>query len=144
MKICLPVDQLNGLASEVFPNFRGAPALLVVDTETSGCQGIDSTSGACGAMPQHIDAIICAGGMGRGMFNGLRQRGVSVFNTGAITVAEALADLAAGRLEEVVEVASCGDGSHQDHEGGHAHGECGCGSHGEHGHGEHAGCGCGH
>ena len=34
MKICIPVDQINGLNSEIAPNFRAAPALLVVDSVT--------------------------------------------------------------------------------------------------------------
>lgn len=55
--------------------------------------------------PKEIDAIVCAGGIGRGMFNGLRSHGIRVFNTDAVTVAEALAELTAGSLEEVTEVA---------------------------------------
>ena len=146
MKICMPVDQINGLESEIFPNFRGAPSLLVIDSDSRECVGIDAANGACSATPVLIDAIVCSGGIGRGMFNGLRSRGIRVFKTDAFTVAEALTELAEGRLEEVNDVACCGGGAHgQDESHGHAHG------HGDEGHsccgsasGEAGGaCGCG-
>lgn len=130
MIICLPVDRLNGLDSKIFANFRSAPALLVVDTDHGDCLGIDATEGTCGAVPHQINSIICAGGMGRGMFNGLRQQGISVFNTTAITVADALTELKNGRLEKVTEVACCGE--HHNHDEGN------CEHH--HQEGEHGGC----
>ena len=147
MKICMPVDQINGLESEIFPNFRGAPALLLIDSDSRECVGIDAADGACSATPVVIDAIVCSGGIGRGMFNGLRSRGIRVFNTGAITVADALTELADGRLEEVSEVACCGGGAHghdESHAHEHAHGDGGhscCGSSSGEGGG---GCGCSH
>lgn len=144
MKICLPVDQLNGLDSEIAPNFRAAPALLVIDSDSRECIGIDARSGACHATPQYLDAIVCAGGIGRGMFNGLRSRGIRVFNTDALTVEEALAELASGSLNEVEEVECCGGGHHgqgdaHGHESGH---ECGCSS--SNGETATSGCGCSH
>jgi predicted Fe-Mo cluster-binding NifX family protein len=129
MKICLPVDRINGLDSEIAANFRAAPALLVIDSVSGECFGIDSTNGACSAMPQQLDVIVCAGGIGRGMFNGLRSRGVRVFKTDSLTVHEALDELAAGSLEEVHDVECCSGGQHP-------HGEA-------HGH-EHPGQGSGH
>ncbi len=143
MKICMPVGQLKGLDSEIAPNFRAAPALLVIDSVSSSCIGIDASSGACSATPQQIDVIVCAGGIGRGMFNGLRSRGIRVFNTDAITVGEAMAELAAGCLEEVTEVECCGGGHHdQGAAHGHQHGQdCACSSpENEAG----SGCGCTH
>jgi predicted Fe-Mo cluster-binding NifX family protein len=152
MKICLPVDQLNGLNSEIAPSFRAAPALLIVDSETRDCIDLDPGNGNCGAATTHeVDAIICAGGMGRGLFNNLRQNGVRIFNSNALTVGDALKEMAAGSLEEVSEVACCSGDEHG--EDGHhaAPGGC-CGSEGGHGgnghehghaHGQ-GGCGCGH
>jgi predicted Fe-Mo cluster-binding NifX family protein len=142
MKICMPVDQLNGLDSEIAPNFRAAPTLLVIDSVNGECLGIDASSGACHATPQHIDAIVCAGGIGRGMFNGLRSRGIQVFNTDAMTVKEALAELAAGRLTAVAEVECCGGGHHGEanaHARGH---DCACGT--ASGESENSGCACSH
>jgi len=143
MKICMPVDQFNGLDSEIAPNFRAAPALMLIDSISRECQAIDASGGVCGATPQQIDAIICAGGMGRGMFNGLRSRGIKVFNSDAITVAEALAELTSGSLEEVLEVECCGGGHHEpSHEHSHQDGHsCACSTpQGE----TSSGCGCSH
>lgn len=133
MKICIPVDHLDNLQSPVAPSFRAAPALLVVDSVSMEIVVIDAESGICsatpryaedrtrGATPRHIDAIICAGGIGRGMFNGLRAQGIRVFNSSALTVEHALAELNGGCLEEVTEVECCGGDGH-DHAHEHAHG----------------------
>lgn len=145
MKICFPVDQVKGLESGIFPSFRAAPALLIVDSDTGECAGIDASDGACSATPIMVHAIVCAGGIGRGMLNGLRSRGVRVFKTGALTVAEALTAMNAGGVEEVTEVGCCGGSHDHAHEHGHAHGHghdghgC-CGSAGEGG----GSCGCSH
>lgn len=143
MKICLPVDQLNGLTSTISPSFRDAPVLMLIDSASHEFVGIDASSGACGATPTQIDAIVCAGGIGRGLFNGLRSRGIRVFSTASASVADALAELAAGSLEEVSDVACCGEG-HHDHGAAHEHADgqgCGCSSSR---HGEDGACGCGH
>ena len=145
MKICFPVDRINGFDSEIAPNFRAAPALLVVDLESKQYHGIEVSASACQATPTQIDAIVCAGGMGRGQFNGLRQRGIRVFNTEADTVLAALQDLAADNLVEVMEVECCGSGRHNhDHDHQHAHGEGGCGCGGHAHEQKNSGCGCGH
>jgi predicted Fe-Mo cluster-binding NifX family protein len=132
MKICLPVDQHKGLDSEIAPNYRAAPLLLLVDSTTHQYLEIDTAAGTCAATPQDIDAIVCAGGMGRGQFNGIRRSGIRVFNSSARTVAEALAELAAGRLDEVLEVACCGGSEHaqaEEHHHGHEHDQaCACSS----------------
>ena len=142
MKICLPTNDNLGLQSEIATNFSSAPWLLVVDSVTREYLGIDASSGACRVTPLHIDAIVCAGGIGRGMFNGLRGRGIQVFNSDALTVEEALAELAGGSLIEVTEVECCGGGDHHGDAHGHQHGhDCGCGS--AAGEAEAGGC-CGH
>jgi predicted Fe-Mo cluster-binding NifX family protein len=147
--------------------------MLIVDSETRDCVNVDPGNSSCGTTTHEVDAIICAGGIGRGMFNNMRQNGVRIFNSNALTVGDALNEMAAGSLEEVSEVACCGGDEHAEHEhhaaaggccgseGGHAghghehghgHGKGGCGSEGghashghehRHGHGK-GGCGCGH
>jgi predicted Fe-Mo cluster-binding NifX family protein len=144
MKICLPVDQLKGLDSEIAPNFRASPALLLIDSETRQHVGIDAASGPCSVLPAQIDAIVCAGGIGRGMFNNLKLRGIRVFNSDAFTVGEALAELAAGSLQEVHEVECCGGGAHEQHQHEDTQGDCGCAGHAEDDGHEHGGCGCAH
>jgi len=144
MKICLPVEQLNGLDSAIAPSFRAATKLLLVDSRTLECLNIDASDGSCAAVPMPIDAIIFAEGIGRGMFNGLKQNGIRVFSSAATTVREALVALIAGNLQEVHAVACCGGDAHS--EPHHAHGGCGCSGHGaEAEQGQPAsGCGCGH
>ncbi len=140
MKICMPVEHNKGVRSEIARNFRAAPALLLIDSDSRECTAIDASSGACHALPVHIDAVVCAGGIGRGMFNGLHSRGIRVFNTASTTVEEALVELAAGRLAELAEVECCKSGPH-DHAAAHGH-ECGCGN--PAGETRKSGCGCSH
>ena len=144
MKICMPVDQDKGLRSEIAPNFRAAPALLLIDSDSRECIAIDASSGACHSTPVDIDAVVYADGIGRGMFNGLRSRGIRVLKTESITVDEALTELAAGRLIEVAEVGCCSGGAHDQaaaHGQEHGH-ECACGSANDEP-GKNA-CGCSH
>lgn len=135
MKICMPVEALNGLDSRISANYRSAPALLVVDTKSQELTAIEPTAGSCNATPEEIDVIICAGGMGRGMFNRLRLQGIQVFNGGAVTVREALSGLTNGTLEEVTQVACCGGHDHEKESQG-----CGCNHHGSES--KQHGCGC--
>lgn len=132
MNICLPVEQLNGFQSRIFPDLRNAPALLIVDSESGQISGIDTSSGVCGAIPSAIDTLIFVDGIGRGMFNGLQRQGIRVFTTQAETVGEALLQLANGGLAELGEV-QCTGHTHRQQEH-----ECGCSGHGSHG----GGCGC--
>lgn len=140
MNICLPVEQANGLDSRISPNLRSTPALLIVDSENGRISGIDTSSGVCGAIPGDIDALVFAGGIGRGMFNGLQRQGIRIFATDADTVGNALAQLAAGTLQEVGEAPKCSGGQPADH----APGSCGCGNHGQENNGPAGTCGCQH
>lgn len=132
MKICIPTNQANGLDSTIAPNFRAASTLLIFDSDTRDFLSIDSSGGSCGATPRNIDAIIHAGGMGRGMFNNLRREGILVFNSNSATVGEALSEMLAGSLEAVEDVACCSDGDgahehgHHHHQHQHEHGNGGC------------------
>lgn len=42
MKICLPVDRIEGLDSEIASNFRASPALLLVDSVSREHVGINA------------------------------------------------------------------------------------------------------
>ncbi len=146
MITCIPVERAHGLDSEICPNLRAAPALLVVDGASGEMSCIDTTSGVCGAIPAEIDVLIFSGGMGRGMFQGLQRQGVRVFATDARTVGEALQLLSAGGLQEVEAVASC-SGERNQHQHRHddsANDSCGCGAHAGQVAGRGQGCGCTH
>lgn len=134
MKICMPVEQLNGLDSAIAASFRAATKLVVVDSQTMECLSIDASDGSCSAVPPQIDAIIFSEGIGRGMFNGLKQNGIRVFASQASSVRSALVEFATGQMQEVHQVACCGGGSHHEDESA----GCGCGGHdasASHGHG---------
>jgi len=146
MKVCFPVTDQQGLASELAADFRSAPALLIVDSETGLISSPDPAGGSCQAMPTDIDAVVFVKGMGRGMFNGLTQRGIRVFSCDSQPVQSALSLLAEGKLQKVEKVACCGGGHHhavKEHAHDHAgpsccgqksatpsgNGSCGCGHH---------------
>jgi predicted Fe-Mo cluster-binding NifX family protein len=130
MKICLPVDQINGLDSAIAASFRAATTLMLVDSQTLACQPVDASNGSCSAVPAKIDAIIFSDGIGRGMFNGLKQNGIRVFSSTATTVRSAMIEFASGRLQEVHDMACCGGDGHED--AAHAaHSGCGCSGQGQ-------------
>lgn len=147
MHICLPVEQAEGLDSKIFPNLRAAPALLIVNSGNGEIEAIHTSAGVCGAIPDDIDILVFAGGIGRGMFNGLQRKGVRVFATDCDTVRNALAQLAEGTLQEVGDVPDCAGGQHAHQAQGEAAASgCGCGHHHEEektAHAQHR-CGCGH
>jgi len=144
MMICTPVECAHGLDSEICPNLRAAPALLLVDSASGEISCIDTTSGVCGAIPAEIDVLIFSGGIGRGMFQGLQRQGVRVYATDARTVGEALQRFSAGGLQEVDAVASCSGGRHQHQHDDPAADSCGCGTHSGQVAGRVQGCGCSH
>lgn len=144
MNVCLPVERPDGLNSLIFPNFRATPALLIVDDTHARISVLDTSSGVCGAIPDDIDVLIIAGGIGPGMFHGLQRRGVRVFVTQAASVAEALAHWAAGRLPEIGEMPPC-HGHSTRSDGTADHSGCACTGHSSaSGESLHGSCGCHH
>lgn len=135
MRIGLPVDTLNLFESEIAVNLKAAQAFIVIDSEKEGVEVIDTQNGVCGALPSNLDVIIFSDGMGRGMFNGLKTKGVKVFQTEAVTVKEALEAFQAQQLEELEDAQCCGHGEHQHAEHGHHGGGCCHGGGHERGHG---------
>lgn len=89
MKICFPVSENQGLASQVFNHFGSAPEFVVVDSVTSAFQSISNSDkvhehGACnpvaGLGGHQVDAIV-VGGIGGGALHKLNSadgRGHSV------------------------------------------------------------------
>lgn len=125
MIICIPVEQDNGLQSQVSPHFGSAPAFVIVDTETGECRAIPNRNqhhahGAC--MPlaslqgERIDGML-VGGIGMGALNKLNAANIRVYRSGQGTVAEAVAAFKAGQLEVVEPAMACAH-----HGRGHASG----------------------
>lgn len=138
MKVCVPINENEGLNSPVCGHFGSAPAFLLADTESDSCEVISNNNshhahGMCqplqalaGASP---DAVI-VGGIGMGALLKLNAAGIRVFLAAAPTVAENLTALREGRLAEARPESACG---HHGQGGAHAHAGGGCG-HGQ-GHG---------
>lgn len=125
MKICFPVAESQGIASEVYGHFGSAPAFLIVETENNQVATINNkdqhhSHGACNPMKalnnQQVDAIV-VGGIGAGALMKLNQQGMKVFQAQAKTVKENLELLGEQKLPEFTMQHTCA---------GHGHGG-GCG-----------------
>jgi predicted Fe-Mo cluster-binding NifX family protein len=125
MKVCFPVAEVNGVASEVYGHFGSAPAFVIVETNDNKVTTINNDDqhhahGACNPLKKfnnhQVDALVVAG-IGMGALNVLNQSGIKVFQAQAPTVRENIALLKAGNLPEFSSQHTCA---------GHGHGE-GCG-----------------
>jgi len=149
MKLCIPSNETNGLASAVEPHFPAATHLYIFDTDTRQHTMLGGEQDGTQAQTP-IDAVLCAS-INRPTLQNLLQQGIEVYGTGATTVDEAIAQFERGELVSVgMPAGGCGGkggcggngacgghghehGHEQPHEHGHEHGH-------DHGHG-HGGCG---
>ncbi len=124
MKVCFPVLNDEGLASQVYGHFGSAPVFIVVDTEGMSVQKLDNQDlghvhGACSPLKalggQKIDRLV-VGGIGGGAISRLTAMGVKIYQAEAQTVKENLALLNDGRLQELSIENAC-----RAHEGGCGH-----------------------
>ena len=125
MKICFPVAEAHGIASEVYGHFGSAPVFVIVETETNQLTTVNNKDqhhahGACSPMKalnnQEVDAIV-VGGIGAGALMKLNQKGMKVFQAQAQTVRENVQLLKEKKLQEFTTKHACV---------GHGHGG-GCG-----------------
>jgi predicted Fe-Mo cluster-binding NifX family protein len=120
MKICFPVDNNNGLDSQVFGHFGSSPMFMVVNTETLEVteisnQDVHHAHGACSPIRalggQQVDAIV-VGGIGAGALMGLNRAGLKVYQSQGATIAENLAWMAQVGLPEFTPGQVCGGHGH--------------------------------
>ena len=123
MKVCIPIDEDQGLASPVCEHFGSAPMFMIADTATETARAIPNRNqhhghGMCRPLQaldgQDIEGIV-VGGIGRGALDKLTAADVSVFQSPFDTVAETLEALKAGQLEPVTPDRAC---AHHGHGGG--------------------------
>jgi predicted Fe-Mo cluster-binding NifX family protein len=123
MKVCFPVVENQGLASQVFNHFGSAPEFVIVDVNTTEIQSINNSDqihqhGACnpiaGLGGHHVDAIV-VGGIGGGALHKLNASGIRVFKAHGGSISENIDMLRVGTLQEYMPGHTCG--GH-----GHAHG----------------------
>lgn len=120
MKVCFPVVDNQGLASQVFNHFGSAPEFLIVDVSTNEFQSIKNSDqihqhGACnpvaGLGGHHVDAII-VGGIGGGALHKLNASGIRAFKAHNGSISENIGMLKVGTLQEYLPGHTCGGHSH--------------------------------
>mgnify|MGYP000114953206 FL=1 len=126
MRICMPVEDNQGLDSIVHGHFGSAPGFMVYDTDTAELQSIPNQdehheSGACNPLMSFADVkldFIVVSGIGGGALMKLNQAGIRVFQATAKTIKENLDVLTTKGLAEFTMQHTCqGHG----HGGGCAH-----------------------
>lgn len=96
MKVCFPVQQDNGVDSQVFNHFGSAPMFILVDTSNMETVVLNNNDqhhahGMCNPVNalggNKVDAII-VGGIGMGALHKLNSMGIKVFKATLPTINE--------------------------------------------------------
>jgi predicted Fe-Mo cluster-binding NifX family protein len=120
MRICIPVNEDQGLQSEVCAHFGSAPAFLIVDTDSGDCRAIinrnqQHSHGMCTPLAslqgEILDGIV-VGGIGMGALNKLMAAGISVFRAAHPTVMATIDSFKAGTLAPMQPGMACGGHGH--------------------------------
>lgn len=120
MKVCFPVQENQGLESQVFGHFGSAPGFVVVDMSSNELTTINNSDqihehGACnpvaGLGGHQVDAIV-VGGIGGGALQKLNRAGMRVFKSQDGTIGENIELLRANTLPEYMPGHTCGGHSH--------------------------------
>lgn len=126
MKICIPVEENDGLDSRVCAHFGSAPFFLIVDSDTEACEVITNTGahhahGMCQPLAllegREVDGVV-VGGIGRGALFKLQAGNIGVYLSQYSTVRETVDAHKAGALQPVSPADVCA---------GHGHGHGGGG-----------------
>lgn len=120
MKVCFPVNDNQGLESQVFGHFGSAPGFIIVDMITSEVTSINNSDrihqhGACnpvaGLGGHQVDAVV-VGGIGGGALHKLNSAGMRVFQSQQGSIAENMALFRANELPEYLPGHTCGGHGH--------------------------------
>ncbi len=123
MRVCFPIETLDGLESRVYGHFGSAPGFVVVNTGTMDIEEIGNDDlhhahGMCQPLKalggREVDAIV-VGGIGAGALMKLQSRGIGVFRALEGSVRENLEFIQEGKLPRFGIEHTCA---------GHAAGEC--------------------
>ncbi|MBF0207564.1 MAG: NifB/NifX family molybdenum-iron cluster-binding protein [Oligoflexia bacterium] len=96
MRICIPVNENNGVDSTVCAHFGSAPFFMIVDTDSLVCKAVVNTNqhhshGMCQPLAalkdEDFDGIV-VGGIGAGALNKLAAANISVYKTEHATIRE--------------------------------------------------------
>lgn len=120
MKICFPIEENTGVASQIYGHFGSAPMFMIVNTENGELTVINNRDqihqhGACnpvaGLGGHQVDAIV-VGGIGGGALNKLNNSGLRVYRAMEGTIAKNIEFLKSDALPEFMPGHSCGGHGH--------------------------------
>jgi predicted Fe-Mo cluster-binding NifX family protein len=120
MRVCFPVENANGVESEVYGHFGSAPVFIIVETKDNQVTTINNKDqhhahGACNPLKalnnQQVDAIV-VGGIGAGALTKLNQQGIKVFRAQAPKVRENITLLNRQSLPEFTMQHTCAGHGH--------------------------------
>jgi predicted Fe-Mo cluster-binding NifX family protein len=120
MKICFPVQENEGLASQVYGHFGSAPMFVVVNSDTGEITSINNSDqihehGACnpvaGLGGHQVDAIV-VGGIGGGALHKLNKSGLRVFQSQQGTIDKNMELFKTDDLPEFMPGHTCGGHGH--------------------------------
>ena len=106
MKVCFPIESLQGLDSQVYGHFGTAPGFVIVNTGTMDVEEINNDDlhhahGMCQPLKalgeRKVDAVV-VGGIGMGALMKLQAQGISVFRALEGSVGENLRFIQEGKL----------------------------------------------
>ncbi len=123
MKVCMPVEDNQGLESILCGHFGSAPGYMLFDTESGQLESVDNKNehheGGCNPMASFagidMDFLVVAG-IGGGALMKLNQAGIRVFQAAGRTIKENIDVLNQQGLPEFTMQQTC-----QGHGGGCAH-----------------------
>jgi len=116
MKLCFPIQDDNGLASEFFEHFGSAPRFLIYNTEKKEIyvienQDMEHLHGHCNpmrAMSGHVVDAVIVGGVGAGALKGLNNLGIRVYQTADGDIQAHIDLYKKGKLTETTLMHTCG------------------------------------
>jgi len=117
MKICFPIETLQGVNSPVYGHFGSAPGFVIVDTQTTGVEEIKNSDlhhahGMCQPLKalggRQVDAVVVAG-IGMGALMKLRAQGVRVYRAIRGTVQQNIDLIRDSKLPQFEEQFSCSE-----------------------------------
>lgn len=120
MKVCIPIEDGEGLTARVSGHFGAASAYLIHDTGTNETKLVKGTEGEHehgGCRPLDnlevgtLDAMI-VGGIGPRAVGRLGEAGVKVYQAAAPTAGENIEALGKGELHELTTDEACTHGEH--------------------------------
>jgi predicted Fe-Mo cluster-binding NifX family protein len=115
MRICIPIENKEGLKAKVYGHFGSAPYFTIYDTEKETFKSVDNTNahhshGMCHPIGvlgvSSIDAVVCQG-MGMRAVQKLNEADVKAYRAAGETVAEIIKKYNANELQEITVQNAC-------------------------------------